>query len=149
MYNLVCENDIGAAKIQIFMSLTWKDCIFASICWSVKSIYRLSTKLKQKYNINHVNNFQNNLQTANFTVKKSFMVIFVIQNTILFLPTPHTKFRLNKNMPNYNCFFVNCYLKETCIYFFYLAFLSIFRCMILSGIFSGFVFVSCWFSFFS
>ena len=30
------------------------------------------------------------------------------------LPSPHTKFGLNKNMSNYNRFHVNCYLKATC-----------------------------------
>ena len=68
--------------------LTWKDYIFASICWLVKSFFRLSTKSKQKYNIYHVNNFIFN--------------------------TPNTKYCLIKNMPNYNRFHVNCYLKATC-----------------------------------
>ena len=30
------------------------------------------------------------------------------------LPTPHTKFCFNKNIPNYNRFHVNCYMKATC-----------------------------------
>ena len=42
------------------------------------------------------------------------MVIFVIQNKVCSLPTQHTKFSLNKNMPNYNCFHINYFLKETC-----------------------------------
>ena len=37
------------------------------------------------------------------------MVVFVIQNKILFPPTPHTK--LDKNMTNYKRFHINCYLK--------------------------------------
>ena len=32
----------------------------------------------------------------------------------------NVKFQLYKNMPNYNCFHINCYLKVTCnILFFY------------------------------
>ena len=31
-----------------------------------------------------------------------------------FLSNPHKKISLNKNMPNYNRFHVNCYLKATC-----------------------------------
>ena len=34
------------------------------------------------------------------------------------LPTPHTKFCLNKNIPNYDRFHVNCYLKATCNFYY-------------------------------
>ena len=61
-----------------------------------KSFYRLSTKFMQKYNVYHVNNLK------------------VLYKKKLFSPHPKQNFCLNKNMPNYNRFHVNSYLKATC-----------------------------------
>jgi hypothetical protein len=47
------------------------------------------------------------------------LVIFVIQNKFCSLFTTHTKVCLNKNMPNYNYFHINCYLIATCNMLFY------------------------------
>ena len=49
-----------------FQVIDMKRLIFASICWRVKSFYRLSTKLKEKYDIYNVNNLKSNVQ---FTFK--------------------------------------------------------------------------------
>ena len=77
-----------------FKSLTWKDCLFALICWRVKSFYRLSTKLKQKYIIYHLNNLMyKSLLNSNFNVRKDNNWSYLLFKTkFCSLPTPHTKF---------------------------------------------------------
>ena len=60
------HNNRAITYKNIFKSLTWKHCIFTSICWRIKSFHRLSTKFKQKYNVYHVNNLK---ITVQFTLK--------------------------------------------------------------------------------
>ena len=56
----------------------------------------------------------NSLSKSNFNIKKSNnWSYFLLKTKFCFLPTPHAKFCLNKDMPNYYRFHVNCYLKAT------------------------------------
>ena len=99
-----------------FKSITWKHCLFTSICWLINSFYRLSTKLKQKYDVYYVNNLTITVQftsNSNYNVKRIIISHIWYSKQFCSLPTPYTKFSLNKNMPNYNRFHVNCYLKAT------------------------------------
>ena len=73
----------------IFKSLTWKHCLFTSICfigyqqnWSKNTMFLIYITWKVLYN----------------SLSKAIITKFCT------LPTPHTKFSLNKNMPNYNRF---------------------------------------------
>ena len=66
--------------------MTSKHCLFTSICWRIKSFYRLSTKLKKRYNDYHVNNLN-----SNYNVKKIIIgnICYSKQN---FVPSPsHTQ----------------------------------------------------------
>ena len=57
----------------------------------------------------------NSLSNSNYNIKKDNNWSYLLFKTkFCSLPTPHTKFCLIKNMPNYNRFHVNCYLKATC-----------------------------------
>ena len=49
----------------------------------------------------------NSLSNSNFYAEK----IIICQN---FVSSPHSKFSLNKILPNYNNFHINWYLKATC-----------------------------------
>ena len=81
--------------------MTWKYYLFTSICWRIKSFYRLSTKFKQKYNVYYVNKLKSIVQ---FTLKKQLKHKQKIIIGHIFY----------SNMPNYNRFRVNCYLKANC-----------------------------------
>ena len=58
------------------------------------------------------------LSNSNFKGKKVNNWSYLLFKTKLFsLHTPHIKFSLNKNMPHYNRFHVNCYLNATYIHY--------------------------------
>ena len=73
-----------------------------------------------------LNNFINMANTLKyFTLKQQLSrkednncSYLLFKTKCCFFPTPHTKFCLNKNVPN-NRFHVNCYLKATCNILFY------------------------------
>ena len=55
------------------------------------------------------------LWNSNFDIKKDYnWSCLLFKTKLCSLPSPHAKFSLNKNMPNYNRFQINCYLKVTC-----------------------------------
>ena len=57
------------------------------------------------------------------------MSYLLLKTKFCSLHTPHTKFSLNKNMPHYNHFDVNCYLKATCNLLFLRPSLSLSLCL--------------------
>ena len=65
--HLYCAPKIFKTKLEfLFQVIDMKTLYFHVNLLTYKSFYRLSTKLKQKYNIYHVNNFKSTVQ---FTLK--------------------------------------------------------------------------------
>ena len=71
--------------------------------------------MEAKTNIYHVNNLKSNYKSfsnSNFNAKK-ITIGHISYSKQHFVPsTPHTNFILNKNMPHYNCFHVNCFFSS-------------------------------------
>ena len=64
------------------------------------NLLRLSTKFKQKYEVYHATwkVLYNSLSNSNYNVKK-IIINFICYSKQYFVPTPHTKFCLNKKCP--------------------------------------------------